>query len=79
MTMPTQRPPGPPPRYKVAFVTWLGLYPVLTALIFMMRPLIGELPMPMQTLLLTAIVVPMMTWFIAPIMQRLFAGWLGKG
>lgn len=68
--------PAPPPRYKQAIVSWLALYPVLTALVFVMRPIVGELPLPLQTFVMTAILIPLMTWVLVPFVQRLLGGWL---
>lgn len=68
--------PQPPPRYKQAIVSWLALYPVLTLLVFVLRPFVGELPLPVQTLIMTAILIPLMTWVLVPVMQRLLGSWL---
>lgn len=78
MSDPSQHPPGPPPRYKIAIVTWLGLYPMLTTLVLLLRPVLGDQPAPLQTLVISATLVPLMTYLVAPTMQRVFAGWLSK-
>jgi antibiotic biosynthesis monooxygenase (ABM) superfamily enzyme len=39
-------------------------------------PLIGEWPLPLRTLALTAVVVPLMVFVLLPTLQRAFAGWL---
>jgi len=43
----------PPPRWKMAVVTWLGVYPLITLLLLALGPLILGLPIPVVTLILS--------------------------
>ena len=64
------------PVWKIALLTWLGLWPVVTLMMCTVRPLLADLPVPLQTLIMTAIIVPLMTWAWMPVLTRLFRGWL---
>ena len=66
----------PSPVWKMALLTWIGLWPVVTLMMWTVRPLIADLPVPLQTLLMTAIIVPLMTWALMPMLTRVFRGWL---
>jgi antibiotic biosynthesis monooxygenase (ABM) superfamily enzyme len=43
-------PPARPPRYKQAVITWLGVYPILTLTLALLRPVMATWPLPLQTL-----------------------------
>lgn len=64
------------PVWKMALLTWLGLWPVVTLMMGTVRPLLVALPLPLQTLIMTAIIVPLVTWVLMPGLTRLFRGWL---
>ena len=68
--------PGVPPRWKMAVVTWLALYPVITLLLLAFGPVVDGLPLPLRTLALTAMMVPLMTYAVMPAVTRVFARWL---
>ncbi|MBT8447190.1 MAG: hypothetical protein HKO62_09695 [Gammaproteobacteria bacterium] len=53
-------------RYRVAVVTWLVVYPVITLLLFMLEPMMRGWPLPLRTLLLTAIMVPLLVFWALP-------------
>ena len=65
-----------PPRYKVAVVVWLAIYPTVVLTLLLVRPFTQDLPVPLQALVLTLIVVPLAVWFLIPWLNRLLAGWL---
>jgi antibiotic biosynthesis monooxygenase (ABM) superfamily enzyme len=75
-TLPGQRTLTPPARHKMAVVTWLAVYPLITAIFLFGGPLLLELPLGLRTLLITALMVPAMTYLIMPGMARLFRRWL---
>jgi uncharacterized protein len=77
MSNPT--PPATPPaapRYKLAVVTWIGVYPLITFLLAVTGPATETWPLPLRTLLLTGLMVPTMTWLVLPRLTRLFRRWL---
>jgi antibiotic biosynthesis monooxygenase (ABM) superfamily enzyme len=67
---------GQPPRWKVAVVTWLGIFPT----VYLLFRLLGDLLAPWSLLprifLLTILVVAIMTWGVAPQLTRLLRTWL---
>jgi antibiotic biosynthesis monooxygenase (ABM) superfamily enzyme len=67
---------GPPPRHRFALIVWIAIYPTITTVLQLSGPLIGEWPLPVRTLALTAVVVPLMVFVLLPTLQRAFAGWL---
>ena len=72
ISAPPQRPPTAPPRYKSAIVTWVAVYPTITVLFALCKPLgLMALPLPLRTLLLTAILVPTMAFVLVPTISRI--------
>ncbi|MEM6269499.1 MAG: hypothetical protein AAF998_08680 [Bacteroidota bacterium] len=65
-----------PPKYKIAFITWLAIYPLITVILYLFGPLLAELPLAVRTLLLTAVLVPIMVYVLVPGLQRVFRKWL---
>ncbi len=65
-----------PPRWKMAVLTWIALYPSLVATTLAVSPLIGDWPVPLQLLVTTAALVPVMTWGLMPAMTWLARAWL---
>ncbi len=53
-------------RYRVAVVTWMVVYPVITVLLFLLEPVMRGWPLPLRTLLLTAIMVPLLVFWALP-------------
>ncbi len=73
------RPPAQqgPPRYKIAVLTWIALYPTITFfswLLTLLRPF--DPPLPLRTLVLTALLVPAMVFVLMPALTRLLEPWL---
>ena len=68
--------PLPPPKWKVAVVTWLGIFPTVLTLFLTVAPLLGDWPLVPRTMLLTALVVVIMTWGLAPRLTKLLKPWL---
>lgn len=66
----------PPPKWKVAVVTWLGIFPTVLALFLTVAPLLASWPLVPRILVITALVVLIMTWVVAPRLTRWLAGWL---
>ncbi len=70
----------PPPKWKMAILIWLGIYPVITVLVLLLFPYMAAAawPIPLRTLLLTIIAVPVMTFVVLPLLQKLFRNWLQR-
>ncbi|MBM7504681.1 hypothetical protein ACFPER_16635 [Agromyces aurantiacus] len=69
-------PVHPPPRYKLALLTWLGIFPLITVILAIAGPLIQDLHVIVRSLILTACVVPLMTWLVMPFLTWAAATWL---
>jgi antibiotic biosynthesis monooxygenase (ABM) superfamily enzyme len=65
-----------PPRWKVALVTWLGIFPTVYLLFLLLGDLLAPWSLLPRILVLTALVVVVMTWFVAPQLTRLLKPWL---
>jgi uncharacterized protein len=68
--------PASPPRWKMALVTVLGVWPVSTLVSRLLNPLIGNLPSPLQSLFVTVGIVILLTWVVMPVLVRIFRSWL---
>jgi len=69
----------PPKRWKFAIIVWLAIYPLITTVFALFgKHLIQIEPLPLRTLCITAIMVPIMVFILIPFLQKLFAKWLQK-
>ena len=75
-TLPAKEGAPPPPRYKMAVVTWLAVFPLATVVFMILDPLLGEFPAIFRTLVFTLVMVSLMTYVVMPRMTRLFSFWL---
>lgn len=66
----------PPPRYKMATITFIALFPVIKIVNYFFKPLLFFLPTLLQDLLALGLTVLLMTYLVMPRMTRLFAFWL---
>lgn len=67
---------APPPRWKVAVVTWLGICPTVYLLFLLLGEPLAPWPLLPRVMLLTSLVVVIMTWLVAPQLTRLLNPWL---
>jgi antibiotic biosynthesis monooxygenase (ABM) superfamily enzyme len=72
---PAQAPPAPP-RYKIAALTWIGAYGVITLILGVLGDAIASWPLLLRTLLVSVLMVGALTWVVIPTMTRLFRRWL---
>ena len=75
-TLPGKPTITPPPRYKMALVSWLAVFPLITGISVIFQHFLGILPLVLRVAFVTAIAVPTMTYLLMPQMTRLFAWWL---
>lgn len=69
----------PPKRWKMAIVIWLAIYPLITVVSLLIGPHIGKIEfVPLRTLILTIILVPIMVYIMIPTVQKLLKDWLHK-
>ena len=75
-TLPSRSGQPAPPRYKMAVVTWVAVFPLATLLFTLLQPLLGGAPTVLRTLVFTLVMVTTMTYVVMPRMTRLFSFWL---
>jgi antibiotic biosynthesis monooxygenase (ABM) superfamily enzyme len=75
-TLPGSPGAAPPPPYKMALLTWITIFPLITGVIVALGPLIKDVPLVPRLGITTAITVPLMTWVVMPRVTRLLRRWL---
>ena len=70
------RSPHPPPRWKMALVTLLGVYPASVLLGLMIGPALNGKSIFLSSLIIGALMVAMLTWILMPLLTRLLKPWL---
>lgn len=77
-TLPAPKRMIPPPRYKMATITLVTLFPLIQLANLTLAPLLELLPLPslLRSLIITAILVLIMTYVAMPRMTKLFSQWL---
>ena len=65
-----------PPRYKMALLVWLALFPLLWLIFSVAGTWLMELSLPVRLLVVTGVVVPLMSYLLLPLLTRAFSGWL---
>lgn len=68
-----------PKKWKMAVIIWIAIYPTITTLFFLLGSVLLKIPyLPVRTLILTLIVVPLMVFVLLPFLQKVFKNWLSK-
>ena len=65
-----------PPRWKVAVVTWLGIFPTVLFLFMTVAPWLSHWWLAPRVAVITVLVVLLMTWVVAPRLTRWLHPWL---
>ena len=78
-TLPAQPGAAAPPPYKMALVTWVTIFPLITVVVIVAAPLIGGLPLVPRLAVTTLVTVSLMTWVVMPRVTRLLRRWLYPG
>jgi antibiotic biosynthesis monooxygenase (ABM) superfamily enzyme len=78
-TLPGRPDTPPPPPYKMALLTWITIFPLITLVVVVLEPVLKELALVPRLALTTAVTVPIMTWVVMPRVTRLLRGWLYPG
>ena len=65
-----------PNRHKLALLTWVVVFPMITGLLAVLEPLVGSLPIALRALVLTAIMVPAMIYVAMPFATARLRHWL---
>ena len=67
---------SPPPRWKMAIVTWLGVFPVVLLWSRVLPKLLPQVNAIVMTAMVTGAAVFTLTWLVMPALTRGFARWL---
>ena len=51
--------------------TWLGVYPILTVVAWLLEPYLASQPIAIRSLVMSALMVPMMVLIVMPLMQSM--------
>jgi antibiotic biosynthesis monooxygenase (ABM) superfamily enzyme len=65
-----------PPKYKMAVVTLLTLYPLILLVALFFTPLMAEWPLSLRALASTSLLVVIMTYLAMPLSTRVLGRWL---
>jgi antibiotic biosynthesis monooxygenase (ABM) superfamily enzyme len=65
-----------PPRHRLALLTWLGAYPIITLILDLLGPTMAAWPLALRTLVVSLLMVATLTWVVMPGLTRLLRGWL---
>jgi antibiotic biosynthesis monooxygenase (ABM) superfamily enzyme len=75
-TLPAQPGVRPPPPYKMAVLTWITIFPLITGLVVVLGPLLDGVALVPRLAITTGIAVPLMTWVVMPRVTRALRRWL---
>jgi len=75
-TLPSRDGEPAPPRYKMALVTWLAVFVLVTVIFSLFGRWLEALPLLLRNLIFTAVMVTLMTYVVMPRVTRLFSFWL---
>ena len=67
---------SPPPKHKIAFVTWIGVYACVAIIGYFLMPYLEALPYLLRQAIMTGLVVVLLAYVVMPQLTRLFHGWL---
>jgi len=70
-TLPARPGAAAPPPYKMALVTWVTIFPLITVVVIVAAPLIGGLPLVPRLAVTTLATVSLMAWVVMPRVTRL--------
>jgi antibiotic biosynthesis monooxygenase (ABM) superfamily enzyme len=75
-TLPGRPGRPPPPPYKMALLTWITIFPLITLVVELLGPLLEDQSVVLRLGITTAVTVPLMTWVVMPRGTRLLRRWL---
>jgi len=70
--------PASPPRWKMAIVTVLGVWPVSMLVPQLLKPLIADFSPLLQALLVSVVMVIVLTWAAMPVLVKILSPWLHR-
>jgi antibiotic biosynthesis monooxygenase (ABM) superfamily enzyme len=67
---------APPPRWKMAVVTWMGVFPTVLFWSSLLPKVLGGLPSLAVVAIVNVFVVVTLAWGVMPLLTQILAGWL---
>ncbi len=64
------------PKWKFAIMVWIAIYPTITLVQFLIGDSLVHLPIPLRTLFLTLILVPLLVFILLRGVSKVLAQWL---
>lgn len=64
--------------HKRTFLTWLAIYPLITIMFWIFGEYLMLISLPLRTLVLTLVLVPLLSYVVIPYFNKVFAKWLQK-
>ncbi len=58
-------------KIRLAIQTWMGVYPVLTMIAVTLEPFLSDFPIPIRTMVMSILMVPIMVFWIMPVISRI--------
>jgi antibiotic biosynthesis monooxygenase (ABM) superfamily enzyme len=65
-----------PSRHKLALLSWLAIYPLITGIFLVFNQPLMQLALPVRTFVLTIVLVGLMSYIIMPYLTKVFNKWL---
>ncbi|MEM7569191.1 MAG: hypothetical protein AAF337_05290 [Pseudomonadota bacterium] len=63
-------------KLRSALLTWAVVYPLITGLLLLLEPFVSGFALPLRTLILSSIMVPLMVYVAMPAARNLAGPWL---
>jgi uncharacterized protein len=67
---------APPSRHRMALLTWVGIWPLVSLALLLLAPLLAGYPFLARTALTSALLVLTMTYLVMPLLARAASRWL---
>ena len=67
-----------PPKWKFALIVWIAIYPSITLVSYLIGDYLRDLILPIRTLIMTGILVPLMVFVLLPLLRNVLGNWLNK-
>jgi antibiotic biosynthesis monooxygenase (ABM) superfamily enzyme len=65
-----------PPKWKMALLTWVAVFPMVLILLDLFSKLLPSFPLALKVLFVTITLVTLLTWFLLPNLTKIFKKWL---
>ena len=66
------------PKWKFAVMVWVAIYPAITLVTYLIGDRIKNFALPLKTLIMTGILVPLMVFILLPLLRKILGNWLNK-